>query len=217
VLLHWTREYQTDRAYKLFVELRKRRADFMTCVEFDVYVPWCGNCCGREQRQLEENCDPPDINPATWEKDLREFGVVQEEIERIIRGWPVMCYRCGQKIRYDGSDGVYVKSVPFAVYFEGLLEGGRKKLQRKVYQAYGGACFGCKRKVCWKERSIDHIRPQKPGNGRRAGTDELLNLQLLCKECDNEVKRNKEPKIQSFVFHFPLVPTPSDAYEGVVW
>lgn len=67
-LLHWTGEYQTDRAYKLFVELRKRRADFMTYVEIDVYVPSCGNCYGRERHELEENCDPPDINPRLGKK-----------------------------------------------------------------------------------------------------------------------------------------------------
>lgn len=189
----------------------------MTYIEIDVYVPWCADCYGREQHELEENCDPPDINPAKWEKDLREFGVAKEEIGRIRKGLPVLCHRCRQGIRYDGSDGVYVKSVPYAVYFEGLLDGGSEKLHKQVYQAYGRACFACGRELHWRERSIDHIRPQSPANRERAGTDDLLNLQLLCKKCDNEVKGNKKPKIQSLIFHFPLVPAPSDAYENVVW
>jgi hypothetical protein len=67
----------------------------------------------------------------SWEEDLREFGVVQEEIDRLRRGLPVLCHRYGQEITYDGSDGVYVRSVPFAVYFEGLLAGGVRNCTEK--------------------------------------------------------------------------------------
>ena len=85
-------------------------------------------------------------------------------------------------------------------------------MKQVVYDAYGGVCFGCRKKVGNREKSTDHIQPFSKG-----GETELMNLQLLCKHCDGAVKANREPEEEYLTLHFSVVPPPSDSYPGFVW
>ena len=71
-------------AYRAVAELRKRRSHFMMKPVVHALFPRCENCYGREQHRLEwESWRVPDINPHTWRRDLRRFGVPPKEIERL--------------------------------------------------------------------------------------------------------------------------------------
>lgn len=84
-------------------------------------------------------------------------------------------------------------------------------MQKLIFEAYGGKCFGCGRVLTWAERSIDHIEPRSAG-----GIAEPMNLQLLCRKCDNEVKRDLVPEEEELTLHFPLIPV-SEGYDGPLW
>jgi 5-methylcytosine-specific restriction endonuclease McrA len=210
-LFHWTKQWEAQQAYQVFVELRNRRADYMTKLEADVLVPKCEDCYARERRELEEQWEPPDIRPQSWKEDLRQFGVSEDEIEHAEKsGLSILCIGCHRDLTYV-KEPVYVHTVSFQSYFEGLLERGRKRLRPVVFDAYERRCFGCGRELTWSEVGFDHIFPESKG-----GEAELVNLQPLCEQCGNK-KADQEPAVVSYHFHFCLVPPPSDGYEGVVW
>lgn len=210
-LFHSTKQWEAKQAYQVFVQLRKQRADYMTKLEVKVLVPKCEDCHARERRELEEDWNPPDIIPDSWKEKLRELGVPEGEIERVERSaLPIFCITCRRQISY-ARDPVYVLSVSFEAYFDGLLRGGREWLRQVVFDAYKRRCFGCGKALTWSEVGFDHIFPES-----KRGTSELVNLQPLCEGCGNK-KADQEPKTACYCFHFPLIPPPSDGYEGVIW
>jgi hypothetical protein len=221
-------------AYRAIVAIRKARSDFRKKPIVTVLVPECEDCYGY-QGHVHDWLDwrIPDIRKASWHRDLRDFGATREEIQRIERGqFGLFCRSETWPHEIDYRDqNVYVHERSFESYFgpaescfgfEEFLDEGdlgldsrrpkaRRWMKKLVFEAYNGECFGCGKKLTFEEKSTDHIEPFKKGN------TVLMNLQLLCRFCDETVKNNQEPEEEHFTLHFPLVPPPSDGHEGPVW
>ena len=85
-----------------------------------------------------------------------------------------------------------------------------------VYKVYDGKCYACGIDVKPTgndpdAKSIDHIQPHSKG-----GETQLLELQLLCRSCDNK-KANAVPEEETIYLCFPLVPAPSDGWPSRLW
>lgn len=210
---------RANEAFEAIVALRKEHSHFMKKPVASVYVPRCENCYSIEQNYMEwETWRWPDITSDSWRDDLRDYGVTTEEIEHIESTWMTPhCHHCRDSIDYEQTS-VYVTELPFEEYFERLVPENpearfaSKRMKRMVYEAYDRQCFGCRKKLQRSDRSIDHIQPFSKG-----GQTELMNLQLLCRTCDGQVKGNAEPEEEYITLHFPLVPPPSDGYSGFIW
>jgi 5-methylcytosine-specific restriction endonuclease McrA len=213
-------------AMQAVVALRRKHSDFMKRPIVDVLVPVCEDCWSYGYHLFEREHRPPDIAADGWQTDLLLQGVAPDEIAVIEEGidddWfvSIRCHglNCSQTPTY-ATDDIYVQTVPFQDYFGELVpddgyakrRSARKWMKRLIYDAYGGVCFGCGARVTWDNKSTDHIHPRSEG-----GPTDPMNLQLLCRDCDERVKANHVPDEEHFTLHFPLIPV-TDGFEGVIW
>lgn len=209
------------KAAELFVEMRKKSCDFVSTVEATVLVPICDACYGQWCHTFDVDTKPPDIIPDTWKEDLRvAVGLTQaetaeiEELLEVGADIGIHCRRCEASILYD-KQPCYVESVSFAEYFdipEASHRQPSKQLRKEVIELYGGSCYGCGRALTTKDISCDHIIARMHG-----GPTSIINLQLLCRGCNSQLKGSRPATVINVTLDFPFRPPPSDSYEGVVW
>ena len=218
-LVHEVRLWELREAYRELVTLRRQNLDFTKALEVEVFAPVCEPCYAYERNRFEmedEGWELPAICSATWRDDLRWFGVTRDELRRIYEdSSEVRCRSGGESVSYRGEN-VYVRSISFEDYFPGLLESDNpanapERVKQLILDAYSHRCFGCARPLTRRQVTFDHITPRS-AEGRAT----LANLQPLCTECNNR-KKDMLPETTSYHLHFPLVPPPSDAYDGVTW
>ena len=220
-LLRDLAEWRRKEAMRAVAELRRRHSDFMKRPVVEVMTPVCDVCWSHEQHIVDSPHRPPDLSAESWRDDLKWCGVAQDDAESIEEGDAVQCHgrQCGGQLLTYGEDKFYVEGVAFEEYFGELVpssdDAERRKargwMKRLIYDAYDGRCFACGTVLAWNEMSTDHIQPFSEG-----GRSEPMNLQLLCRDCNERVKANKIPDEEHFTLHFPLVPV-AEGFEGVVW
>lgn len=209
-----------EMAGKDFVRYRESFGGHTAFLQLKVLVPVCLDCWG-----LELGIPPrvPTVSPDDWELDLLLLGFHPEVIEELktdisagvgpVQGpW---CFVCGRWLPWwEDEDGCYTKEVDFADYF-GFEEKESpvvsKAMRKRIVQMYGRKCFACGRTLTADEITIDHIVARS-----RGGAGDEVNLQVLCKECNN-AKGDTLVEEKEAILHFPMRPVPSDAYEGVTW
>lgn len=209
------------KAAESFVEMRKKHCTFVSTIDATVLVPTCDACYGQWCHTFDINTRPPDITPDTWKEDLCiTVGLTETETARIEElleldvDIGVYCHRCGNSILYD-KQSCYVESVSFAEYFdipETTHKQPSKQLRKDIIKQYGRNCYGCGRILTMKDISCDHIIARIHG-----GPTSIINLQVLCRNCDDHLKGNRPAAVINVTLDFPFRPPPSDSYEGVIW
>jgi len=209
-----------EMAEEAFVSYRGALTDHTTFLRLEVLVPVCTDCWLYEAHMEP---DLPHITPDGWQVDLLLMGFppgVLDQLEKEIaegvgseRG--PFCHYCGIWLPYwEYEDGCFTQSIPFEDYF-GFKDiehtAVSKALRKRIAELYGQKCFSCGRKLKKAEITIDHIVDRVHG-----GTSELVNIQLLCDQCNNS-KGDVLAQEKRAALHFPMRPVPSDAYEGVTW
>ena len=81
--------------------------------------------------------------------------------------------------------GSHRTDIPQRTDIEPLRKYNHPENKKKLYGEQGGNCNGCKEHFKIQNLTIDHIIPKS-----KAGTDHLINLQLLCGHC-NSVKGDR--------------------------
>lgn len=209
---------EEDRLRDILVALREARSEPMVRPVAEVLVPQCETCYANEHRHSSRDWRPADIFPDTWREDLQWLGASKDEIQRFEQsGFSV---HCCHDFGYS-SENVYAKSISFGLYFSKLVSTESRLRKRRpekwmrllVFDVYGKKCVGCGQT---EELTIDHIQPFNPPDGAELGLTLLTNLEPLCFDC-NQKKDNTVPEEELITLHFPLLPPPSDAWEGPAW
>ena len=209
---------------RAIVELREKHSSYLKVPVVYVLTPVCVDCWSYDQYHYEGEWRFADITPEDWQNELLLFGLTEVEVAGIAEMLQesdanVYCKSwCGRSLLY-GRDEFYIQRQAFEDYFSRILPPSENEdrrnppewMQRLIFKAYGSKCFGCGRALIWAERSTDHIMPRSAG-----GIAEPMNLQLLCRRCDNELKRDLVPEEEELTLHFPLIPV-SDGYDGPLW
>jgi len=208
-------------AVEEYTKLKKKFCDFMTALNAQVLLPTCVDCYTHKQHLLEEDTELPDITKYNWEEDLAwELGLTDSEIQEIknkienCEDLEVFCHECRGRIYY-GEDDCYIKNSPFSEYFfvpESKKKKPSRELKKRMIKLYGKTCYACGKKLTKGDASADHIVARIHG-----GLTSALNLQILCRKCDNEVKKGRKASIVNIILTFLFRPPPSDAYEGIIW
>jgi 5-methylcytosine-specific restriction endonuclease McrA len=170
---------------------------------------------------LELPIEPPHICSHTWRSDLAwEVGLTEKEIRNIARilrqGDDILlrCEKCSIPLQYS-EDDFYVDSEFFGDYFD-ISASRRKKpsrqTKREIARLYGHKCYGCGKKLSKVDITNDHIIARFHG-----GETSPLNLQVLCKKCNNNVKGSRKVDTINVHLTFLFRPPPSDSFEGVIW
>jgi 5-methylcytosine-specific restriction endonuclease McrA len=203
-----------------FVCFRGELGGSTTFLRLRVLVPVCPDCWSLDPTATSA---VPNIMADNWELDLILLGfhpdVIAELRADVSEGigeergpW---CHECGTWLPWwEEEGGCFTKEVDFADYF-GFREKENpavsKEMRKRIIKMYGRKCFACGRKLATNGITIDHIVARSKG-----GTGDQINLQLLCKNCNN-AKSNTQVQQKEAILHFPVRPVPSDAYEGVTW
>jgi 5-methylcytosine-specific restriction endonuclease McrA len=220
-LYHFIASFRRKSAIEDFVEIRKRLCDFMTALHAKVLLPVCCDCYSYEAYSLELPIEPPHICADTWEEDLAwEVGLTDEEIKEIKSKLrddgdvQLLCSRCSKPLEY-GRDDFYVDSEPFEEYFdipESTKRRPSKRLRKEIARLYGHKCYGCGKKLSKRDISSDHIVARVHGV-----LTSPLNLQALCRNCDNNIKGGRKVENVNIHLTFLFRSPPSDSFEGVTW
>lgn len=220
-LTHFIASLRRESAIGDFTKIRKRLCDFMTVLHAKVLLPICEDCYSSRIHLLELPIELPHICSDTWQEDLAwEVGLDEEEIKEIEKGTredgglEIFCNQCNRLLRY-GHDDFYVESELFEEYFDiPDLRHRRpsRKLRKEIARLYGHKCYGCGKKLLREDISNDHIVARVHG-----GLTSPLNLQILCRNCDNSVKGGRKVESINVNLTFLFRPPPSDSYEGAIW
>jgi len=204
-----------------FVKIRKKFCDYMASLNAIVLLPVCVDCHSHECHVFGQSIEPPDISEYTWKEDLAwEVGLTEYEIrqidERIKNGGDIelRCGKCSNLLEY-GKDNFYVESEPFSEYFsipESTHRAPSKQLREEIIKLYGQRCYRCSEKLSKEDVTCDHIIARVHN-----GLTSSLNLQILCKNCNNKVKAGRKTKIINVNLTFLFRPPPHDFYEEVMW
>lgn len=218
---HLMADLRKKSAVEDYVKIRKRLCDFMTSLQAKVLIPICGNCYSDKINFLELPIEAPHICVDTWKDDLAwEVGLTEREIRNISRkirqGEDILihCGACSTPLQY-GQDYFYVDSEFFEDYFD-IPASRRKKpsrrIKKEITKLYEHKCYGCGKKLSKADITNDHIVARVHG-----GETSPLNLQVLCKNCNNNIKGSRKVGTVNVLLTFLLRPPPSDSYEGVTW
>ena len=201
-----------------FVKIRKRLCDFMTSLQAKVLTPLCGGCYYSKIKLLELPGEPPHICSETWRNDLAwEVGLTEKEIRNIARmlkqgdDVPLRCGTCSTPLQY-GEDDFYVDSEFFEDYFDIPAKKPSKRTKKEIARLYEHKCYGCGKKLSKIDITNDHIVARVHG-----GENSPLNLQVLCKNCNNHIKGPRKVDTINVHLTFLFRPPPSDSYEGLTW
>lgn len=220
-LSHFIASFQRKAAVEDFVRIRKRLCDFMSALHTKVLMPICGACYSCKVHLMKLPIEPPHICADTWKDDLAwEVGLDEKEIKEIEEkiqndeGVEFFCSNCRVSLEY-GQDDFYVESEFFEEHFdipESTYKNPSKQLKKQIEGLYGKRCYGCGKKLIKRDISNDHIVARVHG-----GLTSPLNLQILCRNCDNNIKRSRKVETINVNLTFLFRPPPSDAFEGVTW
>lgn len=193
----------------------------MTSLNAIVLLPVCVDCYSYECHVFERPIEPPDILRYTWKGDLVwEVGLTEDEIRQIDEknksreDIELRCGKCGNLLEY-GKDDFYVESEPLPEYFnisESTDRAPSKQLREEIIKLYGQKCYGCEKKLLKEDVTCDHIIARVHN-----GYTSPLNLQILCKNCNNKIKGDRKVKVVNVNLTFLFRSSPSDSYEGVIW
>lgn len=218
---HFIANFRRRYAVEDFVKIRKRLCDFMTTLQAKVLTPICGNCYLDKVNFLELPIEPPHICTDTWRNDLAwEVGLTEKEIRNIARKLrededvQLRCEKCSTLLQYS-QDDFYVDSEFFEEYFdipESRQRRPSRQLKKEIARLYGHKCYGCGKKLLKEDITNDHIVARVHG-----GVISPLNLQVLCKNCNNSIKGSMKVDTVNVHLTFLFRPPPSDSYEGVTW
>jgi hypothetical protein len=218
---HFIANFRRSYAVEDFIKIRKRLCNFMVSLHAKVLLPICGDCYSYKVHLLELPIEPPHICADTWQEDLAwEVGLDEEEVQEIENkikndeDIQIFCSRCNNLLHY-GHDDFYVESESFEEHFdipESRHRSPSRRIKNEIARLYGHKCYGCGKKLLKKDISNDHIVARVHG-----GLTSPLNLQVLCRNCDNNIKGGRKTESINVHLTFLFRPPPSDSYEGVTW
>lgn len=176
--------------------------DFETFMDISILVPICATCKKSADQQVGE-FTLPKVNFPDWKSNYESIGIdrviivmIEEQISK--KNWEsLFCFSCQTQIYFPKpflaprTNNFFIYSTPISEFYGIKRSSGKKPpqwMRDALATIYGEKCFSCN-KLLSKGLTHDHIYPRSLG-----GDTNFLNLQLLCRECNNK-KAGTPPKL----------------------